>query len=106
MSYDPLEERFHPAQPASEEDNRITAAINDLLVADEQTRHQLVEVVTIDGRVVLTGKINSKAARSAVERLARSVPGVTSVVNQLTLSGFSTEERGDEGAVNANGDGH
>lgn len=63
----------------------IASRIHDALTrhADEEAKH--IEVIVKDAKVILRGKVDSWAERSAANAAAWSAPGVTSVVNELTV---------------------
>ncbi|MCA1634310.1 MAG: BON domain-containing protein, partial [Acidobacteria bacterium] len=42
--------------------------------------------LVIDGKVTLTGTVNSAALKQKAERLARAVRGISSVENKITVS--------------------
>jgi hyperosmotically inducible periplasmic protein len=67
-------------------DAAITAAINAELVRDEELSPMDVEVDTVGGRVALTGKVPSEAARERAESIASRIDGVVAVENRLTVS--------------------
>jgi osmotically-inducible protein OsmY len=51
--------------------------------ADDQAKH--IEVIVKEARVILRGKVDSWAERAAASAAAWSAPGVTNVVNELTV---------------------
>lgn len=63
----------------------IASRIHDALTrhADEEAKH--IEVIVKDAKVILRGKVDSWAERSAANAAAWSAPGVTSVVNELAV---------------------
>jgi hypothetical protein len=67
-------------------DAAITAAINAALVRDEELSPMDVDVDTVGGRVALTGKVPSEAARERAETIASRIDGVVAVDNRLTVS--------------------
>ena len=64
-------------------DNRISAAVNTLLVQDSQITASDIRVVTRDGVVTLNGQVASSSQARRAAELAASVPGVSRVVNRL-----------------------
>jgi hyperosmotically inducible protein len=67
------------------DDSVITAKVKAALVADARTNALQIEVTTNSGQVQLGGFVNSSAAKQAAQEVARSVPGVKSVTNALTV---------------------
>ncbi len=67
-------------------DAAITAAINAELVRDNELSPMDVDVDTVGGRVALTGKVPSEAARERAESIAGKIDGVVAVDNRLTVS--------------------
>lgn len=82
-----------PATPASGGgglfmgDAGITAAIKSNLAADSELSALKIDVDTSDGRVTLKGTAPTAAAAERAATMAKAVTGVTSVDNQLTVSG-------------------
>lgn len=72
------------AQPA---DWDITAHVKETLVVDGSlsTKARLISVTTNDGVVTLTGTVVSEEESRKVVKIVEGVPGVKSVVNQLTI---------------------
>lgn len=66
-------------------DAAVTASINAELARDPDLSALKIDVDTTDGRVLLSGKAPSDAARDRATRLAQSVSGVTSVENRLQV---------------------
>lgn len=66
-------------------DAAITAAVNAKLVADSQLSALSINVDTSGGRVVLRGTAPDTAARTRATELARTVDGVSTVENELTV---------------------
>ncbi len=73
------------SQPA---DWEITANVKKTLLMDSSlsAHARLISVTTNDGVVVLTGTVSSKDERRKVVKMVKSVTGVKSVDNQLTIS--------------------
>jgi hypothetical protein len=63
----------------------LDARVRSALRADEATREVDVTVSSDSGRVVLTGIVLHADALPAAERVARTVPGVADVDNQLKV---------------------
>ena len=66
-------------------DSLLTARITTALFADERIKARWVEVATSDGHVILNGHVDSEDARGAAESIARAVPGVKTLQNDLQL---------------------
>jgi len=80
-----------PAQPSQREN---TSANDDANMQDIGTKRLAEDlnmagvVMTItDARVILTGTVNSAAAKAKAEQLVKGVRGVKSVDNQIVVSG-------------------
>lgn len=68
-------------------DSEITTLVKSALLGEPGLQSLKVTVVTNKGEVVLTGTANSKANSNKAESLAKSVNGVKSVKNKLTITG-------------------
>ncbi len=79
-----------PSQAASFDsafvDARTTTEVKAKLLADSDVAGLRVDVDTTDGVVTLTGTVGSTAARQKAIDLARQVPGVTQVTDQLKVA--------------------
>jgi hyperosmotically inducible protein len=67
------------------DDSVITGKVKAALIADEVTKAHQINVETRHGEVMLSGFVDSKAARNRAAELARTVEGVRSVKNSLEL---------------------
>src|SRR3954471_2748143 len=67
------------------DDATITTNVKVKIAADSPALANAVTVVTSEGVVTLTGAVDSDAIKTKVERDAKSVTGVKSVVNSLTV---------------------
>jgi hyperosmotically inducible protein len=77
-----------PAAPApAMTDAEITTAVKAKLAADEPSRLVTVGVDTREGTVHLSGTVENEAARARAVELARTIPGVRAVVNELRVPG-------------------
>ena len=82
-----------PAAPASGggmvflDDAGMTALIKTNLAADPELSAAKIDVSAANGRVTLKGAAPSAAAAERAVTMVRGVTGVTSVDNQLTVSG-------------------
>ena len=78
-------------------DDEIMVAVEHQLEADERTKDSNIEVSSMAGEVTLSGMVGSEAAKMAAEQMARSVPGVMLVVNELVVE--SDAQRQDDNTV-------
>jgi len=69
------------------DDSAITAAIKSKLVWSKNTDGLETRIVTKGGKVTLTGNAESGAAKDLAGRLAQNTRGVSSVDNQLVVTG-------------------
>ncbi len=64
----------------------VKRSIETALRRDAEVEANQIRVLVNDGKVVLEGRVHSWYERSAAERAAWSVPGVTSVVDHLAIT--------------------
>jgi osmotically-inducible protein OsmY len=78
---------MHHQETAGEygRDAKITAQIKTDLYKDPQVKGTEVKVTTMNGVVQLSGWVDSEQARDRAGQIARSVPGVLDVHNDLLL---------------------
>ena len=67
------------------DDTAITTAIKGKYVADDTLKGLDISVETTHGVVMLTGSVQSDAAKELATTIAKGVDGVTSVNNELTI---------------------
>ena len=67
------------------DDATITAGVKAKISADSPALANSVTVTTSEGAVTLAGAVDSEAIKAKVEQDAKSVAGVKSVVNNLTV---------------------
>ena len=67
------------------DDAAITAKVKNQLLQDKNVSGLQVTVETYKGRVQLSGFVSSQDEKIKAEKLARSVPGVRSVSNDLIV---------------------
>jgi len=67
------------------DDSVITGKVKAALVADPTTKAHQIEVETFQGRVQLSGFVESSEARSRAVEIAKNVEGVKDVKNSLQL---------------------
>jgi hyperosmotically inducible periplasmic protein len=70
---------------AKVDDAGVTAKVNAALAKDKDLSAIKIDVDTKDGVVTLSGPAPSATAKQRASEIARSVSGVTSVNNQLTI---------------------
>jgi osmotically-inducible protein OsmY/Icc-related predicted phosphoesterase len=66
-------------------DSVVEARVTARLADDPRTALAPIDVAAIAGEVTLVGAVPSQAAKEAAEQIARSVPGVRLVVNELVV---------------------
>ena len=52
---------------------------------DSRTKDDAIEVICLGGQVTLSGKVRKPATKTVAEQIARAVPGVVVVVNELRV---------------------
>ena len=67
------------------DDATTTTSVKTKLLAEDGLKSVEIHVDTVEGVVTLTGTVDDEAQKSLAEQVARSVGGVSSVVNKLTL---------------------
>lgn len=67
------------------DDSVITGKVKSALIADPTTKAMQIEVETYEGRVQLSGFVDSEAARERAVEIARNVEGVKEVQNSMQL---------------------
>ena len=73
------------AAPAEDPDTQLAAQVQSSLSSDPDLTAMKIDVHSQDGAVTLVGRAPDPAARDRAGQLARSVAGVKSVDNLLTL---------------------
>jgi osmotically-inducible protein OsmY len=74
-----------PTSAADDPDTKIASAVKSSLAADPDFTALKIDVHADDGVVTLIGRAPDPAARERAGQIARTVPEVRSVQNQLTL---------------------
>lgn len=74
-------------QSESEMDRRITQQIRRALTTDSSlsTNAKNIKIITIEGRVLLRGPVNSDSERSKIAEKAKRIDGVNNIENQLEV---------------------
>jgi osmotically-inducible protein OsmY len=67
------------------EDSTITGSVKTKMAADATVPATKINVDTKDGVVTLTGEVETDAAKTKAESIAKGVEGVKSVTNNLTV---------------------
>jgi len=73
--------------PAASQDGSIQAAIDKKLADDPNLSSLGITATVLDGKVTLTGTVQSEALKSQVERMIRAINGVRQVDNQIVAMG-------------------
>jgi hypothetical protein len=66
-------------------DDAITQDVQTKVAADPDTKDSQVTVAAKEGKVTLTGKVKTPAARKKVEQIAQEEPGVAAVDDQTAV---------------------
>lgn len=69
------------------DDAAITAKVKAAMIRDPIVKALQVNVDTYKGMVQLNGFVDTAEQRMRAEQIARTVPGITGVQNQLTVKG-------------------
>jgi osmotically-inducible protein OsmY len=69
----------------SAESPDLVLFVERALEKDEETRGAALDILARGGMILLFGNVGTESIKAAVERVARSVPGVTEVDNQLQV---------------------
>jgi osmotically-inducible protein OsmY len=72
-------------------DDTIVDQVRLTLVADPDVKGAVLEVTAREGVVTLHGSVPTEKAKSKAGKLAKKIPGVKSVSNQLVVGPASTE---------------
>ncbi len=67
------------------DDTGITATVKTRMLDDQRVAGTSITVETLNGTVMLSGFAKSEAEKAVAESIARSVDGVTSVKNEITV---------------------
>ncbi len=80
---------------AGETDGRIKSSAKKSYVFKTYLKHDHIKIQSQNGVVILTGTVADESHRSMAEETMRSLPGVQSVNNQLTIKGEPTSPHSD-----------
>jgi len=72
----------------SSEDDRIYDQVRLRLVRDPDVKGGAMDVEVKDGVVTIKGTVKKESARHKVEKLAKKVKGVKSVINKVEVKQF------------------
>ncbi|MBA3240403.1 MAG: BON domain-containing protein [Acidobacteria bacterium] len=72
--------------PSGVDDMTLQSKVDKAYKDDSEIASTDVMGMVIDGKVTLTGTVNSAALKQKAERLARAVRGISSVENKITVS--------------------
>jgi hypothetical protein len=75
-----------PAAPAASDDATLQTKIDKAFADDPAVSAAVVNATVINGRVLLSGTVNSNAIKQRAERLAYAVKGVLGVDNKITVT--------------------
>jgi hyperosmotically inducible protein len=84
-----------PLAYASETDDRIEAAAKKSYVFKTYLKDDAIKTEAKEGRVTLTGTVAESSHKALAENTVESLPGVTSVDNQLKIKAESPAEHSD-----------
>ena len=73
--------------PAVSQDGSIQAAIDKKIADDPNLSSLGITATVLDGKVTLTGTVQSESLKSQVERMIRAISGVRQVDNQIVAMG-------------------
>jgi osmotically-inducible protein OsmY len=82
---------------SAEADTDIATAVSLQLLFDQGVPSHLIDVESVEGIVTLSGTVSNVMARERAARVATTVRGVRSVVNEIDVK---TDERPDEALAN------
>lgn len=71
-------------------DEKIAKNVQDKISTDPDTKNSQVSVAVKDGKVTLSGRVRTPAARERLEHIAAEEPGNTGVNNQTTFENEAT----------------
>jgi hyperosmotically inducible periplasmic protein len=84
-----------PSLRASDTDDRIESSAAKSYTFKTTLKDDSIKVESKDGVVTLTGTVADASQKSLAENTVASLPGVTSVVNQLQINGEQPAEHSD-----------
>lgn len=66
-------------------DEPLDVQVTNALARDPRTAKEVIEVTYLSGRVTLLGTVRSAAAKAAAVEIARSVPGVGVIDDEIAV---------------------
>lgn len=75
-----------PGQPSGTDDTTIQSNIDRKITEDPTLAALDITAVVVDGKVTLTGTVETEGLRRSAERLVKTVKGVRTVDNQIIVS--------------------
>ena len=77
--------RYEASPGVQIDDALITSHVKDAFLADRQYKFEDVKVTTFQGTVQLSGFTATGDEKGRAEKIAKDVPGVKNVVNNITV---------------------
>src|SRR5579872_61482 len=74
-----------PAAQGQRSDGQIEMDVVHALDGSQALKNDLITAATIQGEVTLSGTVSSQASKDLAESIAKGVPGVIKVHNNLTV---------------------
>ena len=75
-----------PAATSGTDDATLQSKVDKLFRDDTEIANAVVDAIVVNGKVTLTGTVDSQSLKQKAERLARGIKGVSSVENKITVS--------------------
>lgn len=75
-----------PAAPSASDDSTLQTKIDQAFAADQTVSAAVINATVVNGRVRLSGTVNSDAVKQRAERLAYNVRGVLGVDNRIVVT--------------------
>lgn len=75
------------------DDSVVTANVKAALLADKEAPGMSIQVETFKGRVQLSGFVNNDAQAKRAAKIAGSIKGVKSVINNITVKTDMNSQR-------------
>ena len=81
------------------DDSAITSKIKTALVKDPDVQARKIDVDTVEGNVVLTGVVPTSTEANKAAKIAKSIPGVKKVTNNLQVGSRSFGQAMDDKVI-------
>ncbi|HVF57897.1 MAG TPA: BON domain-containing protein [Pyrinomonadaceae bacterium] len=75
-----------PPTSSGTDDATLQTRIDKLFTDDREIAAAVVDAIVVNGKVTLTGTVDSQSLKQKAERMARGVKGVSSVENRITVA--------------------